>query len=75
MDGKVGENLPGEPELGDAGVVEGGIAGGHVGRDVLVLTAHDDNGEGGVEQVVAPNKQGVKYALEIDTAGDWMVSC
>ena len=52
MDGKVGENFPREPELGDAGVVEGGIAGGHVGRDVLVLTAHDDNGEGGVEQVV-----------------------
>ena len=64
MDGKVGEDLPGEPEFGNAGVVEGGVAGGHGRGDVLVLASHDDDGERGVEQVVTPHKEGVEYALD-----------
>ena len=73
MNGKVGENLPGEPEFGNARVVQGGVACCHVRGHVLVLAAHDDDGERRVEQVVAPHKQGVKYALEIDRAGDRLV--
>ena len=75
MDGKVGEDLPGEPEFGNAGVVEGGVAGGHGRGDVLVLTAHDDDGERGVEQVVTPHKDGVEYALDRygDVASDRLV--
>ena len=59
MDGEVGEDFPGEPELGEAGVVEAGEGQGLVWRDVLVHTGHQhhrhrrvDHVEGGNEEVV-----------------------
>ena len=66
MDGKVGEDFPREPELGDAGMVGGRVPDGQGGGQVLVQGGHDDHGQRGVEQVVTPNKDGVKHTLNMD---------
>ena len=66
MDGKVRENFTREPEFSDAGVISGGIADGQGRGEVLVQGGHDNHGERGVEQVVTPDKDGVKHALETD---------
>ena len=66
MDGKVGEDFSREPELGDAGMVGGWVSDGQGGGEVLVQGGHDDHGERGVEQVVTPDKDGVKYTLHKD---------
>ena len=63
VDGKVGKNFSREPQLGEAGVVEGGVAGGQGGPQVLVQRGHDDDGERGVEEVVAPHKYVVIHTL------------
>ena len=66
MDGKVGENFPRKPELGDAWMIGCGVSDGEGGGEVLVQGGHDDHGEGGVEQVVTPDKDGVKHTLHKD---------
>ena len=66
MDGKVGEDFPREPELGDAGMVGGRVPDGQGGGQVLVQGGHDDHGQRGVEQVVTPDKDGVKHTLHKD---------
>lgn len=66
VDGKVGENFPREPELGDTGVVGGRVADSQGGSQVLVQGRHDDHGERGVEQVVTPDKDGIKHTLHMD---------
>ena len=69
MDGKIGEHFPGKPELGDAGVVGGRVPDGQGRGQVLVQGGHDDHRERGVEQVVTPDKDGIKHTLHKDK--DW----
>ena len=69
MDGKIGEHFPGKPELGDTGVVGGRVPDGQGRGQVLVQGGHDDHRERGVEQVVTPDKDGIKHTLHKDK--DW----
>ena len=52
VDGKVRENLPREPKLCNAGIVQPRKARCCAGGDVLVHGAHDHHGQGGVGNVV-----------------------
>ena len=64
VDCKVGENFSWEPQPSQAGIVECRMACGQGRDDVLVQRGHDDDGERGVEQVVAPDEYCIKNALQ-----------
>ena len=53
MDGRLGEHLAREPHPLATWVVQARVAGGHPRVDVLVQPAHDDDGRGCVQHVVA----------------------
>ena len=63
VDGEVGEDFPGEPELGEAGVVETGEGEGLVRRDVLVHAGHQDHRHRRVDHVEGGNEEVVENVL------------
>ena len=63
VDGEVGEDFPGEPELGEAGVVEAGEGEGLVRRDVLVHAGHQDHRHRRVDHVEGGNEEVVENVL------------
>ena len=64
MNGKDCKYFSWEPQTGDARIVERGEPGGEAGGHVLVQRGHDDDGEWGVEEVVAPDKDCIKDTLQ-----------
>ena len=63
VDGEVGEDFPGEPELGEAGVVEAGEGEGLGRGDVLVHAGHQHHRHRGVDHVEGGNEEVVQNVL------------